>query len=223
MLATRSTGKRRELHALCAELGIASEDLSMLGVREADAESGIEVHATFEENAMAKARWFARLLPGRVVLAEDSGLEVTALGGAPGVHSKRWAGLSSALSGAFLDAANGAALVRALERIDARRARYVCAAVCATVCTTVCTTGEESWSARGECAGQILRAPRGEGGFGYDPWFLSDELGRTFAEASPEEKATVSHRGRAVRALVRVLVRALPREVLRSVRHEATE
>ncbi len=219
MLATRSTGKRRELHALCAELGIASEDLSMLGVREADAESGIEVHATFEENAMAKARWFARLLPGRVVLAEDSGLEVTALGGAPGVHSKLWAGLSSALSGAFLDAANGAALVRALERIDARRARYVCAAVCATVCTT----GEESWSARGECAGQILRAPRGEGGFGYDPWFLSDELGRTFAEASPEEKATVSHRGRAVRALVRVLVRALPHEVLRSVRHKATE
>lgn len=197
VLATRSAGKLRELRALCAAAGWTSASLEESGVADDPAEEGIECFTTFDENARAKARWFASRLAGRAVLAEDSGLEVDALGGRPGVHSKRWAG--STASGAALDAENNAALARALEGVPDRRARYRCVAV-------ICC-GEHEWSADGRVEGVIAAAPRGSGGFGYDPWFVSDELGRTFAEASAEEKARVSHRGRAVRA---VLARAEP-------------
>lgn len=192
VLASRSAGKLAELRALCAEAGFAVEDLAALGVAEDPAEASLEVHPTFEANAAAKARWFAARLPGRAVIADDSGLEVDALGGAPGVRSKRWAG--SRRTGAALDADNNAALARALAGQGDRRARYVCVAVCAW--------SGRLWSARGTCEGRILEAPRGDGGFGYDPWFLSEELGRTFGEATREEKARVSHRGRALRELL---------------------
>lgn len=191
VLATRSAGKIRELTALCAREGIAVQTLEALGLHERAEEDGIERHDTFEANAEAKARWFAALLPGRAVLAEDSGLEVDALGGAPGVRSKRWAG--SAATGVALDAANNAALVAALAGHEDRRARYRCVAVI--------RCGAQHWVAAGSTEGAIVRAARGSGGFGYDPWFESAELGMTFGEASPEEKARVSHRARAVRAL----------------------
>ena len=202
VLASRSAGKLRELRALCEVAGFAADDLASLGIAEDEAEDALEVHATFEENALAKARWFAERLPGRAIIADDSGLEVAVLGGAPGVRSKRWAGHVGTLEGAALDVANAAALVRELRGRDDRRARYVCAAVC--------VRDADSWSARGEVSGRILDAPRGAGGFGYDPWFLSDELGRTFAEVSGEEKAGVSHRARAMSALLRTLARDLP-------------
>lgn len=192
VLATRSAGKIRELRALCGERGIAAETLAELGIAESAAEDALEVFDTFEANARAKAQYFARLLPGRVVLAEDSGLVVDALGGAPGVRSKRWTG--STATGAALDAENNAALLRALEGVADRRARYACVAVL--------MHGERAWACAGRVEGQITSAPRGSNGFGYDPFFESEELGCTFAEAAPEEKARVSHRGRAVRAVL---------------------
>lgn len=195
VLATRSAGKIRELRALCAHEGIAAHTLDELGIAERPEEEGIECFDTFEENADAKARWFAALLPGRAVLAEDSGLEVDALGGAPGVRSKRWAG--SDASGAALDAANNAALISALAAHatrDVRRARYRCVAVC--------VFEGQRWIGAGTVEGVITAAARGGGGFGYDPFFESAELGCTFGEASPEEKARVSHRARALRAML---------------------
>lgn len=196
VLATRSAGKLRELNALCAEAGRVALSLEEVGLAPDPAEDGIEVHDTFEGNARAKAAWFAARLPGRLVLAEDSGLEVDALGGAPGVHSKRWAGLADTLRGRALDEANNATLLQALGATTRRAARYRCVAALAD--------GDRMHVAAGACEGRILDAPRGDGGFGYDPFFLSDELGITFAEASVEQKARVSHRARAVRALLGV-------------------
>lgn len=199
VLATRSSGKIRELRALCAALGYVTDTLEELGIEEAPEEDGIERFETFSENAEAKARHFAALLPGRVVLAEDSGLEVDALGGAPGVHSKRWTG--SRATGAQLDAENNAALLAALlaalagvDTRDARAARYRCVAVC--------VSGTDRWYGEGSVEGAITREARGAGGFGYDPHFESDELGKTFAEALPEEKSRVSHRARALQAVL---------------------
>ncbi len=197
VLATRSAGKIRELTALCAEADVAVETLDALGIAESPAEIGLEVFASFAENAEAKARHFASRLPGRVVLAEDSGLEVDALDGAPGVHSKRWTG--SAATGAALDAGNNAVLLRALEGVTAREARYVCAAVL--------VRDAECWRAEGRVEGAIAHAARGNGGFGYDPYFVSVELGKSFGEASAGEKASVSHRARALRG---VLALAMP-------------
>lgn len=192
VLATRSAGKIRELTALCAAEGVAVETLDALGIVETSAEDALEVYETFLENAQAKARYFAARVPGRVVLAEDSGLVVDALGGAPGVRSKRWTG--SRATGAQLDAENNAALARALHAVADRSARYVCAAVCVSPVA--------EWSSEGRVEGRILDAPRGSGGFGYDPWFFSAELGCGFGEATREEKARVSHRARAVRAVL---------------------
>ncbi len=192
VLATRSAGKIRELTALFAAGGIAVETLETLGVHEDAAEEGIEVHQTFEENAEAKARWFAARLPGRVVFAEDSGLMVDALDGAPGVHSKRWAQVVA--RGASLDAGNNAALLRALEGVVNRTARYRCVAVC--------VQGARVWRGDGEVEGRITQEAQGTGGFGYDPYFESVELGKTFGASTAAEKASVSHRARAVQALL---------------------
>ena len=123
------------------------------------------------------------------MLADDSGLAVDALGGAPGVHSKRWGG-NPALNGRALDANNNARLLATLEGVADRRARFVCVAAVAWMDGVV--------TARGEATGLLLGAPRGAEGFGYDPLFLSDDLGRTLAEVSLAEKSKVSHRARAV-------------------------
>ncbi|MBK7906829.1 MAG: non-canonical purine NTP pyrophosphatase [Gemmatimonadetes bacterium] len=205
VLATRNPGKARELHALFASIGVTLEDLDAAGLGAVDAaglgavdaaEETLESYPTFEENARAKARWFAARLPGCLVIADDSGLEVDALGGAPGVHSKRWSG--STVAGAALEAANNVALQRALEGKATRSARYVS--------VVVATDGTREYVARGECRGRILDAAEGTNGFGYDPFFFSDDLGESFGAASREEKSAVSHRGRAFRALVEQLV-----------------
>jgi XTP/dITP diphosphohydrolase len=194
VIATRNPGKVRELRAMFASLGLAVQDLAEAGLAHEDAaEDGLELHETFEDNARAKAQWFAARLPGRVVVADDSGLEVAALDGAPGVRSKRWSGSSA--HGVALDAANNAALLRALEGARDRSARYVCVVV-------ALGDGVERL-ARGECAGRILDAPEGSNGFGYDPYFHCVELGVSFGVATAEEKSRVSHRARAFAALTR--------------------
>ena len=193
VVATRSAGKLRELAPMLAAAGFEARTLDDVGLPEdADAEAHIESFETFEENALAKARYF-HALSGLPTLADDSGLAVDALGGRPGVHSKRWCGRDD-LAGDALDAANNAALARALENEPLRRAHYVCVAAYAD--------GAREYVARGEVHGAIAHAPSGTGGFGYDPWFVSDELARSFGDATREEKQRVSHRARAVRALL---------------------
>ncbi|HEV8236851.1 MAG TPA: RdgB/HAM1 family non-canonical purine NTP pyrophosphatase [Gemmatimonadaceae bacterium] len=191
-MATRSEGKLRELRSLFATYEIAVVDLRDAGIAESLLEESLEAHATFEENALAKARHFHRV-SGRPTVADDSGLVVATLDGRPGVLSKRWSGRTD-LSGQALDDENNRLLVRSLQNAQDRRASYVCAAAF--------VDDEREFVCRGEVHGRILEAPRGNGGFGYDPYFFSTELGRTFAEVSGAEKARVSHRGRAFRALV---------------------
>jgi XTP/dITP diphosphohydrolase len=192
LLATRSGGKLRELRPLFARVGFRVIDLEEAGISPSPVEETVECHETFEENALAKGRYFAAL-SGLPVVADDSGLEVIALGGQPGVRSKRWSGRSD-LAGEALDAANNSRLVELLAGPGDRRARYVCAAAW--------VDEETALVCRGETAGYIATSPRGAGGFGYDPYFVSDELGCTFGEASLEAKERVSHRGRAFRALL---------------------
>lgn len=200
LIATRSEGKRRELLPLLAPLGSRLLTLDEAGVAPDPAEDAIEAHATFEENAVAKARWFHERT-GLPCIADDSGLAVDALGGAPGVRSKRWSGRDD-LEGAALDAANNAMLLESLAAADAagkrgRGARYVCVGAY--------VDGQREVVRRGETLGFILDESRGTGGFGYDPYFWSPELGATFGEATMEAKAQVSHRGRAMRALCNAL------------------
>jgi len=196
LLATRSAGKLRELRPLFGAHAIAVIDLDEAGLAEDPAEDALEVFASFEENALAKARYFFAL-SARPTVADDSGLVVSALGGAPGVVSKRWSGRTD-LHGQVLDDENNRMLLRALAGVSDRDARYVCAAAY--------VDGQRELVARGEVRGTITDVPRGDNGFGYDPYFLADELGRTFGEASAGEKERVSHRGRAFRALVAEVV-----------------
>lgn len=195
LLATRSLGKLHELHPLFAAAGIEVEDLGAAGIAErAEEEEAIEQHETFEENALAKARYFFERSGGRPTVADDSGLEVLALGGRPGVRTKRWSGRTD-LAGRALDAANNAKLLEALAGHTDRRARYVCVAAY--------VDAHQSRTFRGETSGTILHTPRGTGGFGYDPLFESDDIpGYTFAEIDREAKERVSHRGRAFAQLV---------------------
>lgn len=195
LLATRSIGKLRELEPLFAAAGIPVITLERAGIAESADEAEIEGFSTFEENALAKARYF-RDGTGLPTFADDSGLEVTALGGEPGVRSKRWSGRDD-LTGRGLDEANNAELLRALRSVTDRRGRYVCVAALAS--------NEREIARRGEVEGEILEQPRGRRGFGYDPLFLSRELGMTFGEASLADKERVSHRGRAFRELLRAM------------------
>ena len=192
LLATRSAGKVRELRPLLLTGGIGVISLDDAGIAESDAEDALEVYATFEENALAKARYFARI-SGRPTLADDSGLAVDALGGRPGVMSKRWSGRLD-LTGQALDDENNRLLLETLRGKGDRRAHYVCAAAYADA--------EREVVCRGEVHGRILEAPSGAGGFGYDPLFFADELAKSFGEATREEKATVSHRARAFAELL---------------------
>jgi XTP/dITP diphosphohydrolase len=193
LIATRSEGKLREIKPMFAAAGLTLVSLDELGIDESDEEKDLEPFATFEENALSKARYFYEVSGGIPTVADDSGLEVDALGGRPGVHSKRWSGRND-LRGAALDRANNEALVVALAGIAVRTARYVCVAAFVSV-------GDEM-TARGESAGTIIGEPRGTEGFGYDPYFLSADLGRTFGESTPGEKQRVSHRGRAFQELL---------------------
>ena len=191
LVATRSTGKLRELDGILAAAGMHGLSLVEAGIGESPDEDEIECHGTFEENALAKARHFNRL-SGLPTIADDSGLCVDAFGGAPGVRSKRYSGRSD-LSGQALDDANNAKLIGELAGFRDRAAGYVCAAAFAD--------GALEIVERGETRGSIVVEPRGLSGFGYDPYFHSDELGMTFGEATTGSKQGVSHRGRAFRAL----------------------
>lgn len=202
VLATRNAGKLRELRALFATQAIEVIDLRDAVVSEDPvAEDAVEAFETFEDNALAKVRHFSSRLPGRIVVADDSGLSVDALGGEPGVRSKRWSGRTE-LRGAALDASNNALLLSRLgERAD-RGARFVCAAAW--------SDGTHELVVRGEVAGQIVTEGRGAHGFGYDPHVFIDELGVTLAEATIAEKERVSHRGRAfVRLLAELRARGM--------------
>jgi len=194
LVATRSLGKQREIRRLLAPAGIPILFPDDAGVPPDPTEERLELADTFEANARAKAEYFARRT-GLATVADDSGLEVFALGGLPGVRSKRWA---SGAAGVELDRANNAELLRRLLGAPAarRRARYRC------VLAYLTSPGAVPEIFEGECTGTILDGPQGEGGFGYDPLFRSDDLGRSFGEAGETEKDAVSHRGRAFRALL---------------------
>jgi XTP/dITP diphosphohydrolase len=153
----------------------------------------VEDGATFEENACRKAEHYSRFAAGELLLADDSGLSVEALGGAPGVYSARYAATDEA-SGKSRDAANNAKLLREMEAVaEAERgARFVCV-------ISAARDGRQVAHFRGEAAGVILREARGSMGFGYDPLFYLPALGKSFAELTSDEKALVSHRGEALR------------------------
>ena len=189
-IATSSRGKLRDFAAAAGEIEVQS--LPGFDSLPAATEDG----ATFEENARKKAEHYSGLAPGKLVLADDSGLEVEALAGAPGVRSARYAADQSSALAATLpaDEANNARLLRELQNVpeEGRAARFVCVIAAAR-------DGQTLAGFRGEAAGVIARAPRGAGGFGYDPLFYFPRLGKTFAELAPEDKAAVSHRGQAFR------------------------
>jgi XTP/dITP diphosphohydrolase len=186
----------RELRPLFAAAGVSFVDLREAAIGEVPEEATLERFDTFEDNALAKARYFFGRSGGVPTIADDSGLEVQALNGRPGVRSKRWSGRDD-LVGQALDDANNAALLAALRGSDDWRARYVCVAAYVDATRTIVR--------RGEATGRIVAEGRGGNGFGYDPHFESGELGRTFGEASLEEKQRVSHRGRAFGELLRAL------------------
>ena len=203
LLATRSAGKLRELHEIFDEFGLEVTDVSSLGIPESLAEDQLERFETFEENALAKARYFFDISGGLPTFGDDSGMCVDVLDGEPGVYSKRWSG-SEGLDREPLDAANNAKLVARMaaarrkdEMLFTDSARYVCVAAFRD------HSGIEM--RRGEIEGRVLENPRGSGGFGYDPYFDAPDLGGTFAESSIEKTARNSHRSRAFRALLSAL------------------
>lgn len=176
IVATHNAHKLREIGQILPGWDIRGED------------SGAEETAeTFVGNARIKARAIAPRHPGTWVMADDSGLEVVALGGAPGVRSARYAGRDGDAS------ANNALLLRNLSGVADRRARFTCAIV------LVAPDGMEH-EVEGHCPGHIAETPSGAGGFGYDPLFVPDGYDRSFAELSPDEKNAISHRGRALAA-----------------------
>lgn len=198
LVATRSSGKQREVRRLLAGAPFEVLFPDDAGVIETPAEDALELHDSFEANARAKAEYFCRKT-GLPTVADDSGLDVFSLGGEPGVRSKRWAGASG--TSLQIDAANNAMLVRRLAGApeNRRRARYRC------VLVLVRKPGGVPEAFDASAAGRILPEPAGSHGFGYDPYFLSDDLGRTFGEASDADKDAVSHRGKAFRALLDAL------------------
>ena len=192
VIASNNPGKLKELRALLAPLGFEAVPQGELGVGEAE-----EPHDTFLENALAKARFASRAtdLPA---LADDSGLVVPSLGGAPGVHSAYYAGHEGDRT--MRDARNNAKLVAALAGVPDRRAFYYCVLVLLRA-----ADDPTPLVAEGRWHGEIEATPRGAHGFGYDPHFRTDVRGLTAAELSPEEKNRLSHRGKALAALAQQL------------------
>jgi XTP/dITP diphosphohydrolase len=194
VLATGNLGKVSELRALLADLPV---EVIGMGQVLPESFSISETGQTFEENAVLKARAVCQAT-GLIAIGDDSGLEVDALGGRPGVRSRRFAHERAT------DAENNAALLRELTEIETREARFRCVLALAT------PYDAQLYTVEGVCEGSILRAPRGSGGFGYDPLFvLAGADGRALAELSEVEKNAVSHRARAVQALRPLLLRLL--------------
>ncbi len=184
VIASGNAGKLREIDHILAPLSFEVIPQGALGVTEAP-----EPYCTFIENALAKAR-HASASTGLPALADDSGICVPALGGAPGVHSARYAGEPKS------DARNNEKLVAALDGIADRRAHYYCVIV-------VVRSADDPQPLIGEgvWAGEVARAPAGEGGFGYDPWFLIPSAGLTAAQMPAEQKNRISHRAMALASI----------------------
>jgi XTP/dITP diphosphohydrolase len=195
--ATTSQGKLRDFRAAAEAYSIEIEPLPGLADITAPEEDG----TTFAANATLKALYYSRFAPGELVLADDSGLEVDALGGAPGVRSARFAAdtglVDSPDANDNTDVWNNIVLIQKLAGVPAekRTGRYRCVLVAAR-------DGEALQTAEGSVEGRILEEPRGRGGFGYDPLFYLPELDRTMAELDLETKLSLSHRGRAIAALL---------------------
>ena len=201
VLATRSTHKLSEIRKILAVVpGLRLLDLNEVRASYDAAEEDLEPYDTFEENAASKASYFQQIT-GLPTVADDSGIEIDLLDGAPGVRSKRFAP-EEGLEDLARDQANNEHLLASLgdAPLSERSARYVCVAVLDR------GDPDDVTLVRGEAPGMILDAPRGSGGFGYDPLFFDEELGQTFAEIAPEEKNARSHRGKAFRALAERLV-----------------
>lgn len=195
LVATRSRGKQAEFRALLAPLGCEVVFPDDVGIIPSPEEDALERFETFEQNARAKAVWFAAR-SGLPTLADDSGLEVDVLGGEPGVHSRRFAGHDGPEH--LVTAANNDLLLARLGGVPAveRTARYRCVLVWHDP-----VAGAELMTV-GTTEGRIAESLQGGGGFGYDPLFVSAELGVTFGVASRRAKDAVSHRGRAAAAMV---------------------
>ena len=200
-VATTSQGKLRDFRTAANTFDVTIEPLSNL----ADIAAPEETGATFEENAVIKAVYYSRFAPGELVLADDSGLEVDALNGAPGVRSARFAadaGLTdSPDANDNTDVWNNMVLLQRLAALPQpqRSARYHCVLV-------VARDGQPLYTADGSVEGSIMEAPRGTGGFGYDPLFYLPQLERTMAEINLDTKLSLSHRGRALKALLEKFV-----------------
>jgi len=202
LIATSNKGKLRDFAGAATGHGITVEGLPGF----ANLPEAVEDGLTFEENARKKSEYYSRFASGELVLADDSGLAVDALGGAPGVYSARYAALSAVpnVAGTVAprdsghpDAANNTKLLLELDGVadSERTARFVCV-------ISAARDGHEVGHFRGEAGGIILREPRGHNGFGYDPYFYFPALGKTFAELTAAEKALVSHRGAALRSFL---------------------
>lgn len=191
VIASNNPGKLREIGAILAPLEIEVVPQGALGVSEAE-----EPYGTFIENALTKARHASRVT-GLPALADDSGVCVHALGGEPGVHSARYAEAAGSVQREDQDRRNNEKLLHALANAADRSAHYYCVIVLLRH-----ADDPQPLIAEAEWHGEILEAPRGQGGFGYDPLFWVPEFGRTGAELLPEEKNRVSHRGRALAALL---------------------
>ena len=187
VLSTRNKHKIDELQALLSQY---LKSIQVVSLDDVGFVGDIEENGTsFEENAMIKARAAADF-SGMIAVADDSGLVVDALGGAPGIYSARYSGVE----GAQRDQANNQKLLDDLTGVANRNAAFVCSIACAFPSTM----NASDFTVSGVTFGEILCSERGKGGFGYDPLFWVDELGKTFAEMSPDEKNMYSHRGRAV-------------------------
>lgn len=199
--ATTSQGKLRDFRTAAQAFSIEMEPLPDLDSTTAPEEDG----ATFLANAVLKAVYYSRFVPGEMVVADDSGLEVDALEGAPGVRSARFAAdaglVDSPDANDNTDVWNNMLLLQRMATIPApqRTARYHCVLACAR-------DGQLLHTADGSVEGVILEAPRGTGGFGYDPLFYLPQLEKTMAEIDLETKLTLSHRGRALEALLHLLL-----------------
>lgn len=206
LLATRNPGKAAEAVRIFAAVdGPRLIALAESGIAESAEEDDLERFDTFEANASAKARYFARR-SGLPTIADDSGLEVDALDGRPGVRSKRFASRAD-YPGLSRGQANNRHLLRLLEGVPdpERRARYVCVAALVRPGTGGGPAGGTPILFRGEAPGLVLSGPKGTGGFGYDPLILHEPSGQSYAEMTPDEKDRCSHRGAAFRSLARFL------------------
>lgn len=194
LIATSNPGKLRDFAGAAASVGIEVRSLPNFASLPIVVEDGM----TFEANARKKAEILSRYVPGEIVLADDSGLEVDVLNGAPGVHSARYAAEQPHLADNTEDEANNARLLRELKDVpsEKRTARFVCVIAAAR-------DGQILEVFRGQAEGIILEAPRGQNGFGYDPLFYFPSTQKAFAELSAEEKAKYSHRGAAFREFLK--------------------